>query len=70
MLRQTRPKYNGEPNSPYAGIFAKAKSTGKRQIIKFQAVSCCDPELNCDMDYLTFWAMPDGTIAHTREHTD
>ena len=70
MLRQPTPQYNGDPNSPYADIFAKAKATGERQIIRFQVAGCCDPELNCDLDYLGFWAMPDGTIARTRTHTD
>lgn len=52
-----------------AGIFAVAKETGKRQVLKSWMEDCNDPREECSTDSVTLWAMPDGTTKTTRTHT-
>lgn len=46
-----------------------AASTGEKQKIKSWLAECNDPREECSTDVITLWAMPDGTISKTREHT-
>jgi hypothetical protein len=50
-------------------IFETAKSTGKKQLIRSYMTDCNDPKADCSSDYVSVWAMPDGTVKTERTHT-
>lgn len=50
-------------------LFAKARETGKPQVIEQYPVECNVPEEDCDIDIVTIYAMPDGTRKTERHHT-
>jgi len=50
-------------------LFASAKETGKKQVIRTIAVECNNHHEECETDILTTWAMPSGKITETRTHT-
>ena len=50
-------------------IFAKAKETGKKQVLNEWAEDCSDPREECNTDIITVWAMPDGSTKTIRTHT-
>ncbi len=50
-------------------IFAKAKETGKKQVLNEWTEDCSDPREECNTDIITVWAMPDGSTKTTRQHT-
>jgi len=50
-------------------IFAKAKETGEKQLIRSWSTECCDPREQCDVDIHYQWAMPNGTVEYTWTHT-
>jgi hypothetical protein len=52
-----------------AAKFEEAKRTGKSIEITHWAADCNDPEEDCNTDIVTEWAMPDGSIKTTRQHT-
>ena len=52
-----------------AAALAKAKETGEKQAIRQYSDDCDDPNEECDMDIVTVWAMPNGAIKETRQHT-
>lgn len=47
----------------------RARETGARVEIRHYATDCRDLEEECSLDIATDWAMPDGTIATTYQHT-
>lgn len=47
----------------------RARETGTRVEIRHYATECHDPNEECSLDIETEWAMPDGTIAKTYQHT-
>ncbi len=49
--------------------FEEAKRTGKPVELSRIAVECNDPDEECDIDIITVYAMPDGSIKEKREHT-
>ena len=49
--------------------FARAKESGQKQKIRGYSVECDDPHEECDLDIVTEWAMPDGSVKTTRHHT-
>ena len=49
--------------------FDEAKATGKPVIIRKYSVPCEDPREECNMDIVTEYAMPDGSIKRTQYHT-
>jgi hypothetical protein len=50
-------------------IFAKAKETGKKQILCEYTIDCTDPkEEDCTFDTVTEYAMPDGTKKSSISH--
>ena len=49
--------------------FDEARRTGKKVAISMQMVGCSDPSEQCSADVIYEWAMPDGTIQTTRQHT-
>ena len=50
-------------------IFAKAKSTGERQVLARWNDECNDPEEECNIDNIVEYAMPDGSTKIERNHT-
>jgi len=52
-----------------AAIFAKAKRTGKGQVLKSYSDECNDPREECSLDTVTVYAMPDGSRKTVRNHT-
>jgi hypothetical protein len=50
-------------------LFARAKETGKEQLISQWSEGCNNPKEECNLDIVCKWAMPDGTIKITRDHT-
>jgi hypothetical protein len=49
--------------------FAEAKRTGKPVEIFRTTTECNDPKIECSLDIITIWAMPDGTQTEERIHT-
>lgn len=47
----------------------RARETGTRVEIRHYATECHDPREECSLDIETEWAMPDGTISTTYQHT-
>lgn len=52
-----------------AAIFAKAKETGEKQILKNWSEECNDHEEECNIDNIVVYAMPDGSRKEERHHT-
>ena len=50
-------------------IFAAAKATGQKQILKKYIDDCDGSVRECSTDSVTIYAMPDGTTTETRIHT-
>lgn len=46
-----------------------ARKTGKRVEIRRYATECHDPNEECSLDIATEWAMPDGSVTTTYQHT-
>jgi len=51
------------------GVFKKAKQEKQRQILKTFSASCNNSSLECNLDIITVWAMPDGNTSEERMHT-
>ena len=49
--------------------FEEAKRTGKPVEIFITTTECNDPKIECSLDIITIWAMPDGTQKEERIHT-
>jgi hypothetical protein len=49
--------------------FEEAKRTGKPVEIFRTTTECNDPKIECSLDIITIWAMPDGTQKEERIHT-
>lgn len=49
-------------------IFAEAALTGKPVVLERYTDECDDPREECDLDNVTEYAMPDGSIKTTRSH--
>ena len=49
-------------------IFAKAKETGEQQLLESYSDTCNNPDLECDIDTIQVWAMPDGSKKSIRHH--
>lgn len=52
-----------------AKAFAEAAQTGEKVRIRSYALPCSDPTEECEIDVITVWALPDGRIEETRQHT-
>ena len=50
-------------------VFAKAKATGKKQVLRRYMDECDGTAYECSYDAVTVYAMPDGSTAKTRTHT-
>ena len=50
-------------------VFATAKATGTKQMLSHKIVDCDGSAIDCSMDTLTTYAMPDGTTTTVRWHT-
>ena len=50
-------------------IFAEAKVTGEKQILTSYMDDCDGSVVECSTDYVTVYAMPDGSTTRTRTHT-
>lgn len=48
--------------------FAEAAATGKRQFLHSFMDGCDGTAVDCSMDSVTIWALPDGTTMETRTH--
>ena len=49
--------------------FAEAKETGKPVHIRRYTTACSDPSEECNLDIVNEYAMPDGTVKRTQDHT-
>lgn len=47
----------------------RARETGERVEIRHYATECHDQHEECSLDIVTEWAMPDGTIVKSYQHT-
>jgi hypothetical protein len=47
----------------------RARETGARVEIRHYATDCHDAKEECSLDIATEWAMPDGTVTTTYQHT-
>jgi hypothetical protein len=52
-----------------AAKFEQAKTTGEKVLLRKYSDECNDPNEECSIDMVYEWAMPDGTIKATRQHT-
>lgn len=50
-------------------VFAKAKATGEKQILRKYMDECDGTAYECSCDAVTVYAMPDGSTTQTRTHT-
>ena len=50
-------------------VFAKAKATGKKQVLRRYMDECDGTAYECSYDVVTVYAMPDGSTTQTRTHT-
>jgi len=70
-----KPKLNAvaaqkaEKEAALQAKFTEAKQTGKPVEISRWMADCNDPNEECSMDVMNEWAMPDGTVKTTRQHT-
>ena len=58
-----------EAEQKEAEIFATAKNTNEKQLIKKFMVDCQSRNEECSMDIVCVYAMPDGTKIETVNHT-
>jgi len=58
-----------ERDNHKAECLRKAAETGGRVKIRDYACDCRDPNEECSLDIATVWAMPDGTVKTTYQHT-
>lgn len=61
-------KEQGKENAELQ-IFAKAKQTGVKQVLKSYMTECNDPNEECSQDHVVIYAMPNGTKKTERMHT-
>ena len=50
-------------------VFATAKETNEKQLLRQWSENCNNHREECSMDMVYEWAMPDGTTKITRQHT-
>ena len=50
-------------------IFEKAKATGEPVFVRSYITECDGTESECSTDVISIYAMPDGTVSKTRQHT-
>lgn len=51
------------------GKFDEAKRTGTSVLLGSWTEGCCEKDFDCDMDIVTQYAMPDGSVRTERTHT-
>lgn len=71
ILRKTAEenKAKEEEQNRINNLFEIARKTGEKQLINKWLEDCNDPREECSVDICCEWAMPDGTITYTRNHT-
>lgn len=52
-----------------ADLKSKAVATGEKQLLNKYMDECNDPNEECSTDSVSIYAMPDGTICESRQHT-
>lgn len=57
-----------EEENKIKAIFEKAKETGEKQVLRKYMAECDGTVCECTADYITVWAMPDGSTTKTRIH--
>ena len=64
-------KFEGEAKAENEkeAVFAKAKATGKKQVLRRYMDECDGTAYECSYDAVTVYAMPDGSTTQTRTHT-
>lgn len=68
-LQEEKAAKLAEKDAKISAIFAKARETGKPQIISRWSEACNDPHESCDIDNIVEYAMPDGSRKTERHHT-
>lgn len=58
-----------EADAHRADCIRRARETGERVEIRHYTTDCQDPREECSLDIAREWAMPDGTITTTYQHT-
>ena len=71
VVEFTQPKRDKEAQkkAELNAKFEEAKRTGKPVEIFRTTTECNDPKIECSLDIITIWAMPDGTQKEERIHT-
>lgn len=75
MIADARAKWQGkadkraESEMHEADCLRRAAESGARVAIRTYSCECQDPNEECSGDIATVWAMPDGTITTTYQHT-
>lgn len=75
MIADARAKWQGkadkcaESEAHKADCLRQAAESGQRVAIRTYNCGCQDPSEECSLDIATVWAMPDGTITTTYQHT-
>lgn len=75
MISDARAKWRAEnedctaQEEHKAECLRRAAESGKRVAIRTYSCDCRDPQEECSLDIATVWAMPDGTITTTYQHT-
>ena len=54
----------------YQSSFELAEELGEPVVIVYYTEECSDPDRDCDLDTVTKYAMPDGSIKVVRNHTN
>ena len=69
LAEEEKARKKAEKEAALQEKFDEAKATGKPVIIRKYTVPCEDPREECNMDIVTEYAMPDGSIKRTQHHT-
>lgn len=68
--REERAKSEGEEfREKHRSSFELAKELGEPVVIAYYVEACNDPNRACDLDTVTKYAMPDGSVKVLRNHT-
>jgi len=68
-IQEQKQKNKALRDEKTVAIFAKAKETGEKQVLRQWSGECNDPDESCDIDNIYEYAMPDGSVKTERHHT-
>ena len=68
-IEEKRIKKEKIKNEHQKNALKQAKESGEKVRITSYSIGCTDREEECNLDIVTVWAMPDGNITDTINHT-